>query len=41
MLEWRPKLVTLILVLTIVAMLAGLAQVVGLTGLDLGHVSWD
>jgi hypothetical protein len=41
MLEWKPKLITLILVVALVAMLAGLFQVVSLGGVDLTHLGWD
>ena len=41
MLEWKPKLVTLILVLVAVAMLVGLMQVIGLGPTDLTHAGWD
>jgi len=40
MLEWKPKLVTLMLALTVVAMLVGLMQVVSLGGTDLVHLGW-
>ena len=41
MLEWKPKLITLILALAIVAMLVGLFQVSFLGGADLTHLGWD
>jgi hypothetical protein len=41
MLEWKPKLITLILALALVAVLVGLVQVVGFGGADLGHYYWD
>ncbi|HVM56970.1 MAG TPA: hypothetical protein VMT74_05875 [Gaiellaceae bacterium] len=40
MLEWKPKLVTLILALAVVAMLVGLVQVISLGGSDLTHWGW-
>jgi hypothetical protein len=43
MLEWKPKLVLLILGLLIVSMLVGLVGLVhvGPLALDPTHVSWD
>jgi hypothetical protein len=40
MLEWKPKLITLILALVIVAMLVGLFQVGGLST-SITHLGWD
>jgi hypothetical protein len=41
MLEWKPKLITLILALALVAMLVGLVHVVALGGTDLTSLRWD
>lgn len=41
MLEWKPKLITLILAVALVAMLAGLFHVVDLGGTDITHLGWD
>jgi NAD/NADP transhydrogenase beta subunit len=41
MLEWKPKLITLILALVLVAMLVGLTHVVSLGGSDLSTLRWD
>jgi hypothetical protein len=40
MLEWKPKLITLILAIMIVAALEGLLQVGGLST-SITHLSWD
>ena len=41
MLEWKPKLITLILALVIVAALVGLLFPVGGLSTDITHMSWD
>lgn len=41
MLEWKPKLVTLILALVIVAALVGLLFPVSGLGTSITHLSWD
>jgi hypothetical protein len=41
MLEWKPKLITLILALVLVAMLVGLTHVISLGGSGLGNLNWE
>jgi hypothetical protein len=41
MLEWKPKLITLILALVLVAMLVGLTHLVSLGSTDLSTLRWD
>ena len=41
MLEWKPRLITLVLALVLVALLVGLTHVVSLGGADLSNLRWD